>query len=98
MNITKFKNGNFNVKADESNIENNLICDIYNSREVDFGIISDWCSLDNSAMYIELYNCSTGLAYCITDTMYSIYKGGKMIKLVGYKLSKEEQREVEKWI
>lgn len=92
MKVTKFKNGNFNVKADEENRE--LLEDLLNSIELDFTPSGDSGCASNYEMYHPLFNSNTLCEYLILDSDISHYKEGKTVKLIAQPLTDEEIKEI----
>lgn len=87
MKIKAFKNGNFNVKADETGRE--LLYDLVNSIELDFTIVGDEGCASNYEMYYPLYNFHTGMLYLVLGQDCENYKQGKTVKIVGRELDED---------
>lgn len=92
MNIKSFKNGNFNVKAEEKGQE--LLHDLINSHKLDFTIAGDEGCASNYDMYYPLYNYYTGLLYLVLGKDCEDYKQGKTVKIVGRELDDDEKLEL----
>lgn len=93
MIVKAFKNGNFNVKAEE--LGANLLEDIMYSVELDFQIFGDEGCASNYDMYYPFYNSHTDLLYLILGADVEAYKQGRMVKLVGRELDEDERAELE---
>lgn len=85
MIIKQFKNGNFNVKHEaDYDYNDNLIEQLCYSAELDFYTDSEWWSLGNDCMALDLFNYNTGLTYIVTDSDIEQFKHGRTIKLIGF--------------
>ena len=85
MIIKRFYNGNFNVKHDpEYDYNDNLIEQLCCSAELDFCTASEYWSLGNYGMAMDLFNYKTGLSYIVTDSDIEQFKQGRTIKLKGF--------------
>lgn len=84
MIIKRFNNGNFNVKHEaDYDCSDNLIEQLCNSAELDFCTDSEWWSLGNYGMAMDLFNYKTGLTYIVTEADIERFKRGRSIKLAG---------------
>ena len=92
MEIKSFKNGNFNIKSDETGRD--LLDDLCNSHELDFQIAGDEGCASNYDMYYPLYNNYTGLLYLVLGKDCQDYKQGKTVKLMGRLLTDDEEQEL----
>lgn len=101
MIIKKFKNGNFNVRADENELISSgsyleregfeLVIDLCNSIELDFTLAGDEGCFSNWDMYYPLYNAYTDMLYLVTGKDCYKYKQGKTVKLYGRVMDDEER-------
>ena len=104
MIINRFKNGNFNVKAEASETSGSgsylerdgleLIIDLCNSSELDFVLAGDEGCFGNFDMYYPLYNAYTDLLYLPTGSDCIAYQEGRSVKLYGRKLDNDEREEL----
>lgn len=95
MLIKKFKNGNFSITAESSDLSGSgsylerdgleLIIDLCNSAELDFVVIGDEGCNGNWDMYYPLYNYYTGMMYLPTGSDCELYRQGKTVKLYAIK-------------
>ena len=85
MIIKRFNNGNFNVKHEADYDYNyNLIEQLCCSAELDFCTASEWWTLGNYGMAMDLFNYKTGLTYIVTYSDIEQFKQGRTIKLIGF--------------
>ena len=101
MIIKRFKNGNFNVKAEADELTGSgsylerdgleLIIDLCNSAELDFVLAGDEGCAGNWDMYYPLYNAYTDMLYLPTGSDCIAYQEGKTVKLYGRPLDQDER-------
>ena len=104
MIVKRFKNGNFNVKAEAGELTGSgsylerdgleLIIDLCNSSELDFMPAGDEGCFGNFDMYYPLYNAYTDMLYLPTGSDCHKYRQGKAVKLYGRPLDQDEREEL----
>ena len=92
MKIKKFKNGNFNIKADNKGAV--LLHDLYDSASLDFAPAGDEQTASNYHMAYPMFSHFTGMLYLPTSIDCERYAQGKSVKLVGRPLTDEERTEL----
>lgn len=83
MIIKKFKNGNFNIKAEGDERKCNIVNVLVESIETDFDICSQ--EYIGGSYYYIVANYNTMMFYNIMESDIEKWKKNEWIKLIGYK-------------
>ena len=98
MLVKRFKNGNFNVKMEESdfNRESTLVNLIWALQEKDCNIFGEEYCMDNTEMAIDMYCYYTDMIVRIPYRVLNDLESGKTVKLYAHKPNEYEVKEIER--